>query len=42
MSSAFDFSTGALEVGAGLILAPGHTTASHLSALDWKALESVL
>jgi hypothetical protein len=40
MSSTFNFSTGTLDVGAGLVLAPGRTAPSDLIAAGWKALDA--
>lgn len=38
MSGTFNFSTGELDVGTGLVLAPGPTTVPDLIAAGWKAL----
>lgn len=40
MSGTFNFSTGELDVGTGLVLAPGPTTVPDLIAAGWKALDA--
>lgn len=40
MSVIFNFSTGELDVGTGLVLAPGRTTVADVTGAGWKALDA--
>jgi len=40
MSGIFNFATGELDIGTGLVLAPGRTTAADVIEAGWKALDA--
>ncbi|MFM0375640.1 hypothetical protein PQQ72_01280 [Paraburkholderia strydomiana] len=40
MSGTFNFASGELDAGSGLVLAPGRTTVPDLIAAGWKELDS--